>query len=111
PGGKFGFGDRAKLQAYFESLPERTANQGVERGIFNLTKQQFEQVYEELSAPVTISTKGMTPEAIVASLKEGLTIPLEIDASARAALRAAIPLNGELHGLSTGTAIAIALRP
>ncbi|MBA4107045.1 MAG: hypothetical protein C0485_14965 [Pirellula sp.] len=111
PGGKFGFSERAKLQAYFESLPERAANQGVERGIFNLTKQQFEQVYEELSAPVTLNTKGMAPEAIVASLKEGLKIPLEFDASARAALRAAKPLNGELHGMTTGAAIAIALRP
>jgi hypothetical protein len=111
PGGKFGFGDRAKLKAYFESLPERAANQGVERGIFNLTKQQFEQVYDDLSAPVTTSTKGMTPEAIVTSLQEGLTIPLEIDAAARGALRAAKPLSGELQGMSTGSAIAIALRP
>ena len=111
PGGKFGFSDRAKLQTYFESLPERSANQGVERGIFNLTKQQFEQVYEELSTPVATSTKGKAPEAIVASLKEGLKIPLEIDASARAALRAAKPLNGELQGMTTGSAIAIALRP
>jgi len=111
PGGKFGVGDRAKLQAYFESLPERAANQGVERGIFNLTKQQFEQVYDDLSTPVTTSTKGMAPEAIVAALKEGLTIPLEIDASARGALRTAKPLNGELQGMSTGSAIAIALRP
>jgi len=111
PGGKFGVGDRAKLKAYFESLPERAANQGVERGIFNLTKQQFEEVYNDLSAPVTASTKGMTPEAIVASLKEGLTTPLEIDAAARAALRAAKPLQGELQGMSTGSALAIALRP
>lgn len=111
PGGKFGVGDRAKLKAYFESLPERAANQGVERGIFNLTKQQFEQVYEDLSTPVTTSTKGMTPEAIVAALTDGLTVPFEIDASARGALRAAKPLNGELQGLTTGAAIAIALRP
>lgn len=111
PGGTFGMGDRAKLKAYFESLPERTAEQGVERGIFGLTKQQFEQVYEELSTPVTIDTQGVSPERVVLALKEGLTIPLQIDAEASRALRAAKPLAADLKGLSTGTALAIAMRP
>ncbi|WP_428306877.1 hypothetical protein [Lacipirellula sp.] len=111
PGGTFAVTDRARLQAYFESLPEKSAEQGVERGIFGLTKQQFEGLYEELSPPVTISTKGMKPAAIVTALKAGLSTPLVIDAAAQAALNAAPPLNGELKGLSTGTALAIALRP
>ncbi|MBL9161934.1 MAG: hypothetical protein JNL18_04240 [Planctomycetaceae bacterium] len=111
PGGKFGVGDRAKLKAYFESLPERAANQGVERGIFSLTKQQFEQVYEDLSTPVTMSTKGVAPEAIVATLKEGLTIRLEVDDEASRALRSAKPFPRELQGLTTGTALAMAIRP
>lgn len=111
PGGRFGVGDRAKLKAYFESLPERAANQGVERGIFNLTKQQFEQVYEDLSTPVTMSTKGVAPEAIVAALKEGLTIPLEVEDEASRALRSAKSFPRELQGLTTGTALAMAIRP
>jgi hypothetical protein len=111
PGGKFGVGDRAKLKAYFESLPERAANQGVERGIFGLTKAQLEQVYDEMSTPVTMSTKGVAPEAIVAALKDGLTIPLEVDGEASRALRAAKPFPRELQGLTTGTALAMAIRP
>lgn len=111
PGATFGRGDRAKLKAYFENVPERVAEKGVERGIFNLTKQQFEQVYEELSTPVTISTKGQRPEAIFTALTSGLTIPVEIDPSALGALRAAPAISGELQEFSTGTAIAIALRP
>ena len=111
PGGSFGPGDRAKLKAYFEGLPERVAEKGVERGIFNLTKQQFEQVYEELSTPVTMSTKGQRPESILAMLTEKLTIPVEIDPSAAGPLRAAPAIDAELQEFSTGTAIAIALRP
>ena len=111
PGGTFAATDRARLLAYFESLPQKTAEQGIERGIFGLTKQQFESLYEELTPPVTISTKGMKPEAIVTALRAGLSTPLEIDATAQAALSAAPPLIGELKGLSTGTALAIAIRP
>jgi hypothetical protein len=110
PGGAFGQGDVAKLKAFFEGLPIQVAEQGVQRGIFGLTKPQFEQLYADLSIPVAESTKGAPPQAAVAAMLRELSVPLEMDGTARAALGRAKPLDIDLKGVSTGTAAALALR-
>jgi hypothetical protein len=110
PGGAFGQGDVAKLKAFFEGLPLQVAEQGVERGIFGLTKPQFEQLYSDFSIPVADSTKSILPQIAVAAMTRELSIPLEMSAEARAALAHAKPLDLDLKGVSTGTALALALR-
>jgi len=111
PGGAFGSGDQAKLKAFFESLPEQVAEQGVVRGIFGLTKPQFEQVFNDLSRVVVPSTKEMLPQTFFSATTAGLSVPLEMDADAQAALARAKPIPLELKGMTAGTALAIALRP
>src|SRR5688572_5449548 len=93
PGGAFGQGDVAKLKAFFEGLPIQVAEQGVQRGIFGLTKPQFEQLYNDFSIPVVDSTKGVPPQAAVAAMTRELSVPLEMSAAARGALGRAKPLD------------------
>src|SRR5215213_2383272 len=86
PGGAFGQNDLARLKQFLKSLPAKEAEQGIERGIFGLTKEQFEQIYDDLSLVVTSSTKGLPLQSFVASMTNGLSVPVEIDADAKAAL-------------------------
>jgi hypothetical protein len=110
PGGAFGQGDVAKLRQFFESLPLSEAEKGVERGIFGLTRAQFEQLYNDFSVVVTRSTNGMPPNAIFGFLTSGVSVPIDFNADVRAALARAKPLDAELKDLTTGTATAMILR-
>ena len=110
PGGAFGQNDLARLKKFLEGLPEQEAERGVERGIFGLTKPQFEQIYDDLSIVVTSSTKGVPLQTVLAALTDGLSVPLQIDADALGALSRAKPLSVELKEMSAGSALAMALR-
>jgi hypothetical protein len=110
PGGAFGRGDVARLKNFFEALPGKVAEQGVERGIFGLTRPQFEQLYNDLSLVVTDSTVGLTLPDAIDSLTGGLSVPVDIDAKAQAQLKRAKPLSIELKDMTRGTATALALR-
>jgi hypothetical protein len=110
PGGAFGHGDMAKLRQFFEAMPGKIAEQGVERGIFGLTRPQFEQLYTDFSKVVTGSTKGVPLPSALASLTAGLSVPLVVDPETEGVLNRAKPLALELREVTTGTAIALALR-
>jgi hypothetical protein len=110
PGGAFGQGDLGALKNFLEALPAQQAEQGIERGIFGLTKEQFEQIFNDLSHVVPSSTKGVPPQALLASLTDRLSVPLEIDGEAQAALARAKPLTVELQEMTAGSALAVALR-
>jgi hypothetical protein len=110
PGAAFGQGEVAKLRQYFEGLPLATAEKGVDRGIFGLTRPQFEQLYADLSAEVTESTKGAPPQPMLDALSRGLSVPVSVDTVAHAALGRAKPLSVELKGMTLGTSAALALR-
>ena len=77
---------------------------------FGLTAKQFERVEQDLAAPVTFSTKGVGRVEVVERLGGRLSTPLRIDRAAAAAL-GQDQLSTELVGISTGTALAYALRP
>jgi len=110
PGGAFGQGDMARLKQFFETLPAKEAERGIERGIFGLTQPQFEQLYDDLSLIVTSPTKGVPLPALLGSLSDKLTVPLQIDHDAQGPLERAKPLGVELKDMSLGTVLAIALR-
>jgi hypothetical protein len=109
-GGVFGPGDMAKLKTFLEGLGDRLAEEGVERGIFGLTKPQFEETHKALSSAVQATTKGVKPEAAFATLTQGLGLPLEMSPEAGVTLQQAPPLTTELKGFSLGTSLAIVLR-
>lgn len=109
-GGAFGPGDVAKLRKFLEGLPLQVAEQGVERGIFGLTRPQFGQLYNDFSTAVTGSTKGVPVQSVLETMTSALTVPLAIEPDASQALGRAKPLDIELKDMTTGTALALALR-
>lgn len=110
PGGKFGQGDRTELKQYFEGLPKRLEEQGIERGRFGLTREQFEKAFKDLSRPVIISTLDGSPHELVATLTKEFAMPVSGSPETKAALRAAAPFRSQMKDLTTGTALAAVLR-
>ena len=110
-GGRFTPGDAGRLRKFFEGLPERTEEAAIERGPFGLTKQGFEELFDDLSTAVAASTKGVPAADAVRAIAQGMKTPLKFDPAAQAALAAAKPLGVELQGMSRGSALAAALRP
>jgi hypothetical protein len=110
PGGKFRQHERVRLKEFFEGLPRRVDEAGVERGPFGLPMPAFEKLLLDLSAVVDESTKGKRPEDVVRRISEQIKTSVEINSTARLALSRAKPLGVELKGLTAGTALAAALR-
>jgi hypothetical protein len=111
PGRSFGRGDIQRLKEFLSALPEKTEEQGVERGIFDLTRPQFEDIYKDLAGVVEESTKGLPLQLAFAELTQSRKTPVQIDADVNSLLAGAKPIAIELKGFSAGTALAIALRP
>ncbi|TWU30450.1 hypothetical protein [Bythopirellula polymerisocia] len=110
PQHKFRAGDVAKLRAYFEGLPHELAEAGIDRGPFRLTEPEFGTVFADLEKPLSISTKGKDAAAVLAHCERGFHLPVSHDPKAGPLLATAPQLTMELEGISTGTALVIALR-
>jgi hypothetical protein len=110
PGGKFASGDLAGLKQYFETLPARHEEAGIERGRFGLTKEQFEQVFGDLSSEVTEATLDGSPHELVPALTRKFELPVRGSSVTQAMLHAAPPFRSQMKGLSTGTTLAAVLR-
>ncbi len=110
PGGKFSQSDRARLKQFFQELPTRAAEAGVEHGAFGLPIPQLKELLEDLETAVEQSTKGQRPEAVVAAITAQIKTPVGINPTARAVLRDAKPMDVEFKGMASGTALAAVLR-
>jgi len=111
PGGNFKPGDTAKLRKWLENLSDEGA-EGVTaaRSAFGMIPRQLEQVQDDLKRPVDFSTKGMPTAKAVRKIATQLKFPLTIDEAAGLEL-AKVEVDDELTGLSSGTALALMLRP
>jgi hypothetical protein len=110
PGGKFRQGDRAELREYFQELPRRLAEEGVERGRFGLTLEQFAAIYADLSRPFDEPTLDGAPHELVATLTKDFAAPVLGSAETKAVLRDAAPFAAQMKGLATGTVLAAVMR-
>lgn len=111
PGGKFTLHDTGKLRKWLDTLRDDGA-EGVtgQRSAFGLTASQLEKVNGDLQTPVRFSTGDMSAQAAVGQIAAGLRIPLSLEAGAARAL-GGVKLSNELQGLSSGTALAVIVRP
>jgi hypothetical protein len=114
PGGTFAPGQARQLKAWLENLvqhgppSERAAG---EKSVFGLSARQFAALHVDLSQPVALATKDQPIADVVPRLGRALKHPVVIDAAAQAALAEGEKMPDELRGLSSGTALAAALRP
>jgi hypothetical protein len=112
PGGTFGPGDRAKLKDYFDRLSADGAESlTAARGRFGLTEKELTAAFADLSQSIDFETKGQQPRAVLDQLQKERPGKFEIDPAADNALQDAKPIADEVKGISTGTALAMILRP
>jgi hypothetical protein len=110
PGGKFRQEQRTQLKTFLQELPARFEEAGIERGPFGLPLALFEELLLDLSTPLSGETKGQPTAEVVAAITSEIKTPVEINTAARSALAKAPPMDADLKGLSSGTALAAALR-
>ncbi len=112
PGATFSRGDRAKLKDYFDRLAADGAESlTAPRGRFGLTEKELTATLTDLSQSIDFETKGQSPQDVLDQLQKKLPGKIEVDTAAEQPLREAKPIADELKGISTGTALAIILRP
>ncbi len=109
PEGKFGLRDRARLAQWLADLRSGPAAKAGARP-FGLDATQYAEVNSDLSRRVGFSTKELTPAELLSKLSPALNHRLVVDRLAKAPLAAGEPLGEELQNLTTGTALAYALR-
>lgn len=111
PGATFGPRDLAALRDYLERVradgPEAAT---AERGAFGLTKPQFEGLFTALTPPLGMKTLGAPLQRVIQHACDRSGVGVDVGPGAEGPLDRAAPCASELGGLSTGTALAIALR-
>jgi hypothetical protein len=110
PERRFRASDIVALREYFGQLPQALAEEGVERGLFNLTEQQFGELLADLGRPVGLPTVGRTSAEILTHCDRQFRIPIRRDVQTLPLLKSGQPLAVELQDLTGGTLLAIALR-
>jgi hypothetical protein len=109
PGGRFRLGQRDRMLQWIEQLP--IGEKSAAPAAFGLTRQELDQVQTAVAAPVDISTKSLRLSALIDSVRDGTGLSIGMAGGAgRIATRDAI-IADELRGVSSGTALAAALRP
>jgi hypothetical protein len=111
PGGKFSSNDRAGLSKWLVKLrSEGPKSSGTATAPFGLNAKQLAAVNADLTTPVSFSTKDMTPGEFVDRIAPVLKYPLNVDRAAKQRLGQAEPIGEQLEGLTSGSALAYALR-
>jgi len=111
PAGRFSPRDVGRLKGWLDHLARHgPGGKPGESSAFGLSAEQFAELREDLSRPVTFATAGLSRRDAVERIGRELRAPLELDAGAGEVL-AGDRVAEELTGLSSGTALAYVLRP
>ena len=108
PEQKFSAQKMRSLKQFLENLPSKTEYTAEPRGQFNLTEQQFRRIEQGLSIPISFSTQGMSAKEMLSKLKPILGLPVVANPQVKSRLLK--PLQSELKGICSGTALSLALR-
>ena len=108
----FSINDARQIAGWLEDLRAGGTSGVTEpRQAFGLTAGELVDLHKLLQAPVTASTRGREAGQVVRDITAPLAISLRIDAAARQALAGRETVRDELSGLTSGTALAAAVRP
>jgi hypothetical protein len=110
PQRKFRASQLGELRGFFEKLPQQIAEEGIVRGPFRLTEDEFRVVMNDLEKPLAISSEGKTTRELVEHCQTKFRLPVQVSTAAGAILSTGQPLSAELSEFASGTALAIALR-
>ncbi len=110
PGRTFSIDQMEQIEQWLDGL--RTSTQrGPATHAFGLSAEELVQVHGALGQMVRDATAGRTAREIVRGITADLPFPILADAAAKRALTDEFVLPDELGQLSSGTALAAALRP
>jgi hypothetical protein len=113
PGGKFSPQDRAGLSKWLAKLraegPQSSGGGGIATP-FGLSAKQLGAVNADLATRVSFDTKEITPGEFLEKLAPALNYSLAVDRLTRQRLAHAEPIGEQLQGLTSGAALAYALR-
>lgn len=111
PGGSFSPKDRAGLAKWLAKLrTEGPQSSGATKTPFGLNAKQFAAVNADLASRIDFSTTGISAANLLGNLSGALNYSLTVDPAMKERLAKAEPIAEELQGLTSGTAIAYALR-
>lgn len=113
PGGRFKLENKRRLGEWLKDLAEHgpLGEKKPKIVAFGLTEEQFGKLKEDLARKVGFSTKGLRIGEVVARIGAPLSHRLTIDGSATKALAGGETVLDELADVSSGTALAAAVRP
>jgi hypothetical protein len=110
PGEKFKRSDLARLKKWLDDLAAQgPPDQRPVKGVFGLTKPQFESVEEDLARPLGFTTKGASRREVVEKIARQLANPLWMDPETARDLQQE-KVEEEFNGLSCGTVLACVVR-
>lgn len=108
PGRRFSITQMSALRDYLDGLAaDGESSIEAASGRFGLTETQFRAVFDALSPPLDIETKGQPCDKIVNTIADRLSLPLVIDAANARRLSATPAMESELKPLTLGCALAI----
>lgn len=111
PNGTIKYGDLDAAKAWIARLSgDGPKNLTAEKGAYGLTKDQIVMVYDELSKPVTLSTKDRATKDVIRGISQVWKVRVGVDTNARRFLFSEAPFPGELKGLTSGSAMAMVLK-
>jgi hypothetical protein len=112
PKARFGLADRAKIEQWLANVrASGVEGIAVKPAAFGLLPRQLVAVHEALAVPVGFSTKDKQPREVARQIADGLSLKFISDPAGQQALAAQEPVLDELQGFSSGTALAVILRP
>ncbi|WP_425613768.1 hypothetical protein NA78x_003609 [Anatilimnocola sp. NA78] len=111
PAGNFSLENRGKISAWVEKL-KAGGEEGLnaKAGAFGLVPKDLVAVHEGLATKVNFSTTGKTTREVLQQIATNLPLGMKVDPSVRDKFGEE-KVNEELLGMTSGTAIAAAIRP
>ncbi len=111
PNGVIKYGDLDAAKTWLAKLSgDGAANLTAEKGAYGLTKEQIVKIYDELSKPVTLSTKDRPTKDVIRGISQVWKVRVGVDANARQFLFSDKPFPDELKGFTSGSAMAMVLK-
>src|SRR5437868_2543602 len=112
PKGRFGLNDRAQIENWLRRLRDGGEDSiNIKPAAFGLLPKQLVAVHEALAVPVQGSTLGQPPRETAKKIADRLPYKFTSDEVAQRALGEGEAIADELEGISSGTALAVILRP
>lgn len=110
PGGRFSQRDATRIAAWVKKLEESGTEKPANVGGLGIDENQLKVLASALSKPVDFDTKDLQLDRAASKLAGSLDVPVRIDAAHQRTLAGESPLDVEMRGMATGTALAYTLR-